>query len=164
MSRIYNPDQELIDRLLVNDTDAFEELYRRYWYSLYNYSYKKLRSTQDARKIVRDIFIELWENRATWPGDFSVSRHLYSAVRKSVVETLNARLADDGDEEILPSEVLDGFSTASLQQAKAPSIRIYEKENPSALQRQNTLAEPEKNGIYLNMRWLIQALSSKTYS
>lgn len=164
MSRIYNPDQELIDRLLLNDTDAFEELYRRYWYSLYNYSYKKLRSTEDARKIVREIFIELWENRAQWPADFSVSQHLYSAVRKSVVEALNERLAEDADEPLLPSEVLDGFTVASLQQAKTPAIRKYDREDPAVLQRQSAMPADEKSGIYMNMRTLIQALGSKIYS
>ena len=44
MSRILIEDQTLIDRLVINDTDAFEELYLRYWSGLYLYCVKKLQS------------------------------------------------------------------------------------------------------------------------
>ena len=56
MSRNFASDQVLIDSLRSNDTQAFEELFRRYWYNLYIYSLKKLHSSDDSRKIVRDIF------------------------------------------------------------------------------------------------------------
>ena len=67
MSRNFTPDKILIDQLLLNDTEAFEELYHRHCYPLYNYCNEKLNSPADARAIVRDIFIGLWEKRQTLP-------------------------------------------------------------------------------------------------
>src|SRR4029453_18408992 len=92
MSRNYTPDETLVDRLLLNDTEAFEELHRRYCYSLYSYCVGKLNSIGDARQITRDIFIRLWENRKTLPVGFSVSSHLYHNVRRDVVNCINEKL------------------------------------------------------------------------
>ena len=94
MSRIFTEDQVLIDRIGIHDTDAFEELYRRYWHGLYRYCVKKLHSQEDARIIVRDIFISIWEKRETLPVDFSISTYLYEAVRTRVIRSLNQKLTD----------------------------------------------------------------------
>src|SRR5690242_14566883 len=108
MSRNFTSDQELIDRLTTNDTEAFEELYRRYWYSLYTYSLKKLQSSDAARQIVKNIFIELWEKRQSWPASFSVSSHLYTEVRKSVVKCLNEKLINDSYNEMIEQQIASG--------------------------------------------------------
>ena len=92
MSRNFTPEQTLIDRLASDDTTAFEELSRRYCYSLYTYCMSKLNSSEDAKRIVRNIFIALWEDRQSLPIDFSISLHLYTEVRKSVVQSLNNKL------------------------------------------------------------------------
>lgn len=122
MGRNFTPDQELIDRLLLNDTSAFEELYRRYWQSLYTYSAKKLRSSDEARKIVRGIFIELWEDRQTIPVNFSISQHLYSAVRLAVVESLKERLSNIAEEELMQEEILGSFTVKALEPSRQPVL------------------------------------------
>jgi hypothetical protein len=120
MSRNFTTDQVLIDRLLLDDTDAFEELYRRYWYALYVYSVKKLHSPDDAKCIVRDLFIELWKERKSWPVSFSVSQHLYDSVRKAVVKSLSLALSNSNNTEIIGEKILPGFSIQALQQARQP--------------------------------------------
>ncbi len=78
MRRNFTPDQTLIDKLLLDDTAAFEELSRRYCYPLYTYCMSKLNSKEDSKRIVRNIFIALWESRSALPVDFSISLHLYT--------------------------------------------------------------------------------------
>ena len=92
MSRNFTPDETLIDQLFLNDTSAFEEIHHRYCYSLYAYCAGKLSSAADARQIVRDIFILLWEKRHTLPVGFSLSLYLYTEVRKCVVRCINEKL------------------------------------------------------------------------
>ena len=106
MSRIYSTDQTLIDRLSLNDTEAFEELYRRYWNSLYLYCLKKLLTSEDAKIIVRTIFINIWENRHSLPVSFSLSKHLYEEVRKTVVQCLSQKLTDTTNESYVEKNVL----------------------------------------------------------
>jgi DNA-directed RNA polymerase specialized sigma24 family protein len=117
MSRNFIPDESLIDQLLLDDTSAFEELHHRYCYSLYTYCNGKLNSPQDAKRIVRDIFIALWENRHSLPVNFSVSLHLYSSVRKAVVQCLNQKLQDKQDITAIEQEIIPGFKVEQLQQA-----------------------------------------------
>ena len=164
MSRNFTPDQVLIDRLLSNDTEAFEELYRRYWYSLYIYSFKKLYSSEDARRIVRDIFIQLWEKRHSWPAEFSISQHLYTEIRKSVIESLNAKLNITSLSDEMEHEIASGFSVEALQQARVP-VRpkiferpvIHQKMGQTPVQKNHP-----KYGITItNLKWLFQTVTAK---
>lgn len=89
MSRIYSSEQVLIEHLRRNDARAFEEIFRRYWQTLYLYSLRKLRSSDEARQIVRTIFKELWEKRQSWPPHLPVSGYLYAEVRKASLQKLH---------------------------------------------------------------------------
>lgn len=134
MSRNFTPDKILIDQLLLNDTEAFEELYHRHCYPLYNYCNEKLNSPADARAIVRDIFIGLWEKRQTLPVDFSVSFYLYQQVRKAVVLSVNQKLEENKDMFTIQTQIIPGFAVINLQQAKQPV-----KKSSSEIQYINSL-------------------------
>ncbi len=120
MSRNYTPDETLIDQLVLNDTAAFEELYHRHCYPLYSYCNDKLNSAADARAIVRDVFIALWEKRQTLPVGFSVSLYLYQEIRKAVVLCVNQKLEDEKDLLTIQTQIIPGFAVINLQQAKRP--------------------------------------------
>jgi DNA-directed RNA polymerase specialized sigma24 family protein len=118
--RNFTPDQILIDQLLNDNTLAFEELTRRYCFSLYKYCVGKLNSPEDAKRLVRNIFISLWENRYYLPADFSISVHLYSEVRKAVIQCINVKLNNNKDVDSIEAMVIPGFSVMQLQKAKQP--------------------------------------------
>jgi hypothetical protein len=132
MSRNFTPDETLIDRLLLNDTEAFEELYHRYCFYLYTYCMDKLDSPEDSRRIVGRIFIDLWENRHSLPVRFSISMHLYSGVRKAVVQCINEKLEGRAGWPALEKQILPGF------QVMNPNIRLLlsttkEMKNPCGI-------------------------------
>ncbi|HMR92154.1 MAG TPA: hypothetical protein PKC69_07560 [Chitinophagaceae bacterium] len=166
MSRNYSPDQVLADRLMQDDTVAFEELYRRYWHSLFSYSYNKLHNVDDARKIVRTIFIDLWEGRKSIPATFSLSNHLYTQVRTAVVKALEEKLLAISAEESCTDEILEEFTATALQKAKEPQVKKYEPIRHSEIRRQQTIynTDKEQAGIYMHVKWLFQALNNKIYS
>ena len=120
MSRNFTPDEKLIDRLLLDDTTAFEELHHRYCFSLYQYCAGKLKSPEDAKRIVRDLFISIWDQRHSLPVDFSLSYYLYSEVRKAVVKCLNEKAKDESAAELIEKEIIPGFSVAELMKARQP--------------------------------------------
>ena len=162
-SRNFTPDQILIDRLISNDTAAFEELYRRYWYSLYIYSVKKLYSPEDARLIVRDIFIQLWEKRHSWPIDFSISQHLYTEVRKSVVANLNAKLNSVAVNQMLEEQISTEFTVQALSQAMRP-VRAAAAIQPRGqlITRDQLQQTTPRHSITLaHLKWLFQAVTAK---
>ena len=164
MSRIVIEDQELIDRLSVNDTDAFEELYHRYWCSLYLYCLKKLHSPEDARIIVRDIFISIWEKRNEIPVTFSLSRHLYAEVRKQVVKSLNNKLADANEASCIEAWLSKEFSVESLQASRNPvcnKIRIINKPSELITQQTNMMNKTEGQSTLEHIKWIFHSLTNR---
>lgn len=125
MSRNFTPDETLIDQLLLDDTFAFEELHHRYCYSLYSYCINKIDSPEDARRIVRDIFIVLWEKRRTLPVNFSLSLYLYTEVRKAVVRCISEKLETSKDLSLIQTQIIPGFAVINLQKARQPVKRSY---------------------------------------
>jgi len=45
------------------DVEAFEEIYKRYWFKLYNWAYTNTSSRQEAEEMVQVVFERLWKNR-----------------------------------------------------------------------------------------------------
>ncbi len=163
MSRILTTDQTLIDRLSLNDTDAFEELYRQYWHSLYLYCLKKLQSPADAKKIVRTIFIDIWERRHSLPVSFSLPQHLYAEVRQMVVKSLSEKLATSEDQECVEKRFSHEFSVQSLLAARKPISGRYTVINkPSELIRQQTGQTGVAGQTTLaTMKWMLQSFTNK---
>lgn len=163
MSRILTTDQTLIDRLSLNDTDAFEELYRHHWHGLYLYCLKKLQSPVDAKKIVRTIFIGIWEQRHSLPVSFSLPQHLYAEVRQMVVKTLSENLADAEDQECVEKRFSNEFSVQSLLAARKPISGKYTVINkPSELIRQQTgQTGVSAQTTLASMKWMLQSFTNK---
>ncbi len=57
------PFSELVERLSQGDEVAFKEIYTRFWDKLYLATYNKIRSTENAKEITQDIFLDLWHRR-----------------------------------------------------------------------------------------------------
>jgi hypothetical protein len=161
MRRNFTPDETLIDRLLINDTAAFEELSRRYCYSLYSYCMSKLNSTEDAKRIVRNIFISLWENRDMLPVNFSISLHLYTEVRKAVIQCINVKLNKEIDIPAIEKQIIPGFSIAELQKARQPIHKIHEPNYPASIVNKRRYEEPWRNKYpAINLKGLKHALKN----
>lgn len=163
MSRIVTNDQTLIDRISLDDTDAFEELYHLYWYGLYIYCLKKLQSSEDAKIIVRTIFTDLWEKRHTIPVSFSLSQHLYEEVRKTVVKRLSEKLADAENQFAIENPFLNEFGAQYLLAASQPVNRKYTVVNKrSELIRQQTgQTGIQAYNAFDTVKWILQSLSAK---
>ena len=76
-----------------NDEKAFAELFRRHWKYIYAIAYKRIRSEAATQEIVQDLFISLWNKRATLSIEHLRS-YLYICVKNKVlnyVMSQNAR-------------------------------------------------------------------------
>lgn len=151
MSRKFFPEETLVDRLLLDDTEAFEELYHRYCISLYMYCIGKLNSPEDARRIVREIFVSLWENRHSLPVNFSISLHLYTEVRRAVIKCINDKLNEEEDVDSIEKEIIPGFNVMHLKKARQPvKTELKERANiqTGIIHTRNT--DEHKLNHYLN--------------
>ena len=163
MSRNFVAEETLIDQLHLDDTDSFEELYHRNGILLYTYCLDKLNSPDDARRIVREIFVDLWENRKSLPVGFSISIHLYTEVRKKIIQCINEKLNENKDIDIIQKQIIPGFNVLQLKKARQPVKAIPDERNviPAAIiykkqQAQNNLDYYLKSFIVNNVRHAFQ--------
>ena len=114
-------DSQLLEALRVNDTTAFEKLFDRYWFLLFQYANSKLDSEEGAKEIVRDIFIDLWENRSAITDNSFLIVHLYSRLRKMVAANLYKQICERSIEFHRKKSLLTEFSVQHLKTAYRPA-------------------------------------------
>jgi RNA polymerase sigma-70 factor (ECF subfamily) len=78
-------DQELLLRVQRGDHDAFDILFDRYWQRLFQSARARLNDSDTAKDIVQEIFIKIWQRRATLDISGPLENYLQSAVRLSVI-------------------------------------------------------------------------------
>lgn len=161
MRRNFIPDQTLIDKLFLDDTLAFEELSRRYCYPLYTYCMSKINSKEDSKRIVRNIFIALWETRSVLPVNFSISVYLYTEVRKAAIQCINVKLNKEINIQVIEEQVIPGFSIIELNKARLPIhlIKRSDSNSNSSLVKKGKYEEPMRNNYSApNLKGLRQSL------
>jgi len=121
-------DQDLIIRLRAGESTALDELFRRYYVDLCRTALRFVNDEQEAEDIVQNLFISLWEKRASQQENLgSVGPYLRRAVRNrslnylrdqkripidegDVPETLAAK--EFADDELTQDELRDRIHTA----------------------------------------------------
>jgi RNA polymerase sigma factor (sigma-70 family) len=78
-------DQELLLQIQHGDHDAFDILFDRYWQRLFQSARARLNDSDTAQDIVQEIFIKIWQRRATLNISGPLENYLQSAVRLSVI-------------------------------------------------------------------------------
>lgn len=132
MSRNFTVDQILADRLVINDTDAFEEIYYRYWYSLYFYGLRKLHSSEDSKQLVLTIFSALWQKRHFLPVSFNLAKELYEEGKKEIVKRLSQKLVGVSNLELVETGTTADLITSPDEQPEtynsiAPELTIQQQ-------------------------------------
>ena len=80
-------DADLLLKMAQNDHKAFEMLWAKYWDLIYNTAFKRLKDIEQSRDIVQDLFIDLWERRASLQIE-NLPAYLNSATRYKVFKLI----------------------------------------------------------------------------
>jgi RNA polymerase sigma-70 factor (family 1) len=83
-------DHELISAIRNGSERHFKQLFDIYWSKLYIVANNVLRNEADAEDIVQELFIDLWNRRATLVID-NLGGYLFTATRYSVAKKLAKR-------------------------------------------------------------------------
>jgi len=94
VNSIHHSDEELLNRLLHGNREAFEDIFIRYWYPLFKVANSRIKSREEAEEIVQDIFAALWKNRNTSIIS-NLSSYLLSSVRKGVISKIRSKLVHE---------------------------------------------------------------------
>lgn len=130
----YN-DTELINLLRRGDERAFTEIYDRYSSLLYIFAYKKLCSEEDAKDVVQEIFISLWNRHAVFFLESSLSSYLYKAVNNRALNLFVHRKYQ--------AEYINSFEEYLLTRQPVADHLLQEKELSAIIERE-IAALPEK--------------------
>lgn len=87
-------DHKLLQLVAQHDQAALRLLYQRYWTSLYDMAYRRLKDAQQAEEIVQDVFINIWKLRESLEID-NPGAYLRTAVRHRVLNYVTRNKAAD---------------------------------------------------------------------
>ena len=77
-------DRELLDAIKRDDHAAFEVLFNRYWEYLFSIIYRRLNNKEETEDIVQDIFIYIWNSRASLSVRTGLEPYLFTAAKNQL--------------------------------------------------------------------------------
>lgn len=81
---VYYTDRELLTAIRDGEVNSFRIIFDKYWEDLFTAALQKLRSPEDAKDIVQDVFLSCWNNIATITIEDSLAGYLYTALRNKI--------------------------------------------------------------------------------
>lgn len=87
-------EQHLLYALSQSDEDAFAEIYKKYWKLLHDIAYKRLGDEDQAKDVVQDIFVGLWDQRENLAID-NLKAYLQTAARYQVYNLIAKQKVND---------------------------------------------------------------------
>jgi len=119
------------ERSETGDIKVFEELYIAHYESLCYYAQRFVLDLETSREIVQDVFVRIWEKRATLLGEESLKSYLYKSVRNKCLDYLKhlnieyeyekkriSEMQEPGsDSSNMEDQPLDGLITEELRNA-----------------------------------------------
>ncbi|MES2278637.1 MAG: RNA polymerase sigma-70 factor [Bacteroidota bacterium] len=173
-------DQQLIHLIKNGDRAAFAEVYKRYAESLAGFAASKLYDLDDARDVLHDLFVKLWEDRYTLSVNDNLRSFLFAAIRYKIIDKIRRNvtrqeydvllqaLAEpqaNGIEQQLEAKELHALVDHSLEQLPVKTKLIYQLSRNEHLSiteiaRQLNLSEQTvKNQLSIALKHLRQAIA-----
>ncbi len=85
-------EKELVERIIENDSSAFEELYKAYVQRVYFFAKRYLTSDSDAEEVVQEVFTKLWENRKKINPQLSLSGYILTTTKNTIFNAHKKRV------------------------------------------------------------------------
>ncbi|HEX8609049.1 MAG TPA: RNA polymerase sigma-70 factor [Pedobacter sp.] len=77
-------DEELVVMLEESNSHAYTEIFERYNSLLLRHAFKLLSKEDDTYDVVQDVFLNLWQRRAEFTINSSLSAYLFTAVKNRI--------------------------------------------------------------------------------
>lgn len=126
--------------LLSDEENGFRVLYDRYWQGLFKKAKTRLGNANDAEDIIQDIFVTLWNNRATITIEDSLQAYLYTALKYCIIKKIErdykrkkvyplnidgAGSIEISTEDLLQYKELEALIAAEVEQLPSRMKEIY---------------------------------------
>ena len=105
-------DENLLGLLKQDDELAYTELYNRYWERMVTFAYVKLQSGADAKEVVQDVFLDIWNRRF----NLQMPENLHAYISGSVKYKIFTLLAKRKKELSNYQKLQTGLSSSSTEE------------------------------------------------
>ncbi len=72
------------------DVAAYAQIYRRYFFVLYNYGKKISSDNELIKDCIQDLFIKIWNNRENLNDTTSVKFYLFTSLKRKLLDSLKS--------------------------------------------------------------------------
>ena len=100
-------DKELYLKLKEGDERAFQTLFRKYYSAMCHFASQFLNDSELAEEIVQDMFVKIWEKRASLNIETSVKHYLFRSVRNQCLNQIQHEKIKKQLETFLEEELKD---------------------------------------------------------
>jgi RNA polymerase sigma-70 factor (ECF subfamily) len=139
-------DEQIVERALTGDADAFGEIVRRWERKIYALTYGMLGREEDARDATQETFLAAFRNLRAFRGEAKVSSWLHRiAVNQCITRQRRARVRR---ESALEDEAERDASVFSASAEHSPGRVVENQQNIDAVRR-------AVNGLPLELRQVV---------
>lgn len=128
-------DFDLLAFLKKGDRNAYEEIYYRYWGVMFRHARKMLRSDEEAKDLIQDVFSVFWTDGPTLNLKSTLSAYLYSVMRYKVFNLI--------DRQKVKTDYLSSLEIFIERNEYSSDYRVREKQMASLIEKE-VAALPEK--------------------
>lgn len=121
-------DSELVSLLKKNDDRAYNEIYQRYKWVLFLHALKRIRNREEAKDIVQELFITLWDKRREMEIKGHLSGYLFTAVRNRVIKFISHQQVESVYISSLGNSINAGICITDHRTRENNLAEIIEKE------------------------------------
>jgi len=82
-------DDDLIKAIRHDDEKAFAELFNRHWKKAHTIAYSKVQDRQVTEEIVQELFVTLWDKRATLLI-VNINSYIYTSIRNKALNHIES--------------------------------------------------------------------------
>lgn len=112
-------DEQLLEALSKDNTEAYAELYNRYFEDIYKHVFAKVGREEDTKDIVHEIFLKLWEKRTHCANVRHVKGYLFMITRNHIFDLI-------AHHKVIQKYYDSFLSTISM--AEAADYRVHQQE------------------------------------
>lgn len=117
-------DLQLVNLLKEGNQSAFTEIYNRYAENLTGFASSKLFTLEDARDVIHDVFVKLWEERKQLKIDRNLEAYLFTLTRYRIIDKIRKNITrEDYAEMALALRI--SYASEIEQQITAKEIKQH---------------------------------------
>ncbi|PWJ55016.1 RNA polymerase sigma-70 factor (ECF subfamily) [Dyadobacter jejuensis] len=84
-------DTDFIQHLTLTEEHVFKDIYDRYWQKMYRLAQTKVGHSENAKEIVQEIFLDLWQRRKEVEIR-EIERYLFTSVKYKVLDYIKQEI------------------------------------------------------------------------